>query len=96
MAEIPSGSVIITPDDMWRAIETIRDTGQRTNEAVTELKLLVNPMLNDLRADVLKNGDRIAALEQQSWSSRWVPALVMSLLCTLGGGITLYIVTHAL
>ncbi len=105
MVEIPSGSVIITPDDMWRAIETIRDTGQRTNEAVTELKLLVNPALGEIRADITDlsqrerdhfnnlNG-RMVDLEKQSWSSRWVPAIVMAVLCSAIAGVLVYAVTH--
>lgn len=97
--QIPSGSVIITPEDMWRAIEEIRDTGRRTENSVNELKISVNPALNDLREDLDTNArierehhektnsridavikDRIRPLEEASWSSRWVPAIVMSVL----------------
>lgn len=105
MAEIPPGSVIVTPDDMWRAIETIRDTGQRTNEAVTELKLLVNPALGEIRGDIAdlsqrerdhftNLNSRVVELEKQSWSSRWVPAIVMAVLCSTIAGVLVYIVTH--
>ncbi len=105
--EIPSGSVIITPDDMWKAIETIKDTGARTEQAVSRLELIVNPALNDIRNDLQVLDDREAAhhnahgiritdLERQSWSSRWVPALITSLLCSVAGGIVLYIVTRGL
>lgn len=103
-SEIPSGSVIITPDDMWRTIQETRDIAAGTRKSVDELKVLVNPALNDLRDDIHvldtreqkhheDHDAKILALQQQSWSSRWVPALVMSLLCTIGGGITLYILT---
>ena len=104
--EIPSGSVIITPDDMWKAIETIRDTGARTEQAVSRLELIVNPALNDIRGDVQTLDDREAAhhnahgiritdLERQSWSSRWVPALITSLLSSVAGGIALYVIIRS-
>lgn len=93
---LPPGSVIITPEDMWRAIEEIRDTGRRTESAVTELKLVVNPALNNLRADVDEHDKRLNALEQQAWSSRWVPAIVTAILTTVIGGVALYLVTNGL
>lgn len=105
--QIPSGSVIITPEDMWRAIEEIRDTGRRTESAVTELKLVVNPALNDLRSDVDENARierehhekhdaQIRALEEQSWSSRWVPAIVTSVLASVAAGVVLFVVTRGI
>ncbi len=104
-SQIPSGSVIITPEDMWRAIERIEDTGRRTESSVNELKLVVNPALHDLREDVDENAriarvadeklaDRIRVLEEASWSSRWVPAIVMSLLASTVAGVVVYVITH--
>lgn len=106
-AEIPSGSVIITPDDMWKAIETIKETGARTEQAVSRLELTLSPALNDIRGDLQTLDDReaahhnahgvlIAKLQEQSWSSRWVPALVTSVLCSVIAGIVLYVITHTL
>jgi len=97
--------VIVTPEDMWTAIGEIRDTGHRTETAINELRLTVNPALTDLRQDVDNNArierehhdkhdDRIASLEQASWSSRWVPAIVMSLIVAVLGGVAIYVITH--
>ena len=105
--EIPSGSVIITPEHMWKAIETIKETGARTEQAVSRLELTLNPALTDIRGDLQTLDDRESAhhehhnkliqdLQQASWSTRWVPALVTSLLCSVAGGIVLYIVTRGL
>lgn len=102
---IPPGSVIVTPEDMWTAIGEIRDTGHRTETAINELRLTVNPALTDLRQDVDTNARierehhdkhdvRLTELEQQSWSSRWVPAIVMSLIVTAIGGVVVYVLTH--
>lgn len=103
--EIPSGSVIITPDDMWKTIGDIRDTGLRTERAVAELALSVNPALATIRQDVDANArsekehheshdQRIRSLEEQSWSSRWVPAIVMAVLCSVIAGVIVYALTH--
>lgn len=94
MAEIPSGSVIITPDDMWRTIQETAESSRRTEAAVNELKLLVNPALGDLHKDVEKLETRVSELEKQSWSSRWVPALVMSLLVAVAGGVAMFVITN--
>ena len=107
MPEIPSGSVIITPDDMWKAIETIKDTGARTEQAVSRLELTLNPALNDIRGDLQilddreaahhkSHGDRITDLERQSWSTRWVPAVVMGLLGGGGGVVLSIIITRSI
>lgn len=94
--QIPSGSVIITPEDMWHAIERIEETGRRTEGAVTRLELIVNPSLKDLRGDLDGLGERLRTLEEVSWSSRWVPAIVMSLLASVAGGVVLFIITRGL
>ena len=91
---IPPGSVIVTPEDMWTAIGEIRDTGHRTENAINELRLTVNPVVSELRQDVDKHDKRITALEEQSWASRWVPAIVMSLIVTVIGGVAIYVITH--
>lgn len=102
---IPPGSVIVTPEDMWTAIGEIRDTGHRTENVINELRITMNPALADLRQDIDTNARierehhekhdiRITALEQASWSSRWVPAIVMGIIVTAVGGIVVYIVTH--
>ena len=106
-SEIPSGSVIITPDDMWKAIQETRDIARGTQIAVAEIKLIVDPALNDIRGNVQDLDDREAAhhnahgiriteLERQSWSARWVPALITSLLCSVAGGIAIYVITRGL
>ena len=106
-SEIPSGSVIITPDDMWKAIQETRDIARGTQVAVAEIKLIVDPALNDIRDDMRILNDREAAhhehhgkliqeLQQASWSARWVPALITSLLCSVAGGIALYVITRGL
>ena len=106
-SEIPSGSVIITPDDMWKAIQAIRDTGVRTEQAVSRLELTLSPALNNIRDDLQildireaahheHHGKLIQELQQASWSARWVPALITSLLCSVAGGIALYVITRGL
>lgn len=113
-AVIPPGSVIVTPEDMWAAIGEIRDIGHRTESAITELRLAVNPAINDLRQDVDQNarierehhektnqridglGETVHALEKQSWSSRWVPALVSAILAAVVGGVLVYTFAHIL
>ena len=103
--EIPSGSVIITPDDMWKAIETIKDTGARTEQAVSRLELTLNPALTDIRGDLQTLDDREAAhhnahgaritdLERQSWSSKWVPAIFMAVICSAIAGVIVYAITR--
>lgn len=101
MAEIPPGSVIVTPDDMWKAIEETRDAGRRTENAVNELKQLVSPALADVREDITKTDARVdkldarvVELEHQSWATKWVPALATSVVCTVVGGVALYFVSH--
>lgn len=107
MAEIPSGSVIITPDDMWKTIQETAESSRRTEAAVNELKVLVNPALGDLRRDLEKLDDReqehydrhagsILELQQQSWSSRWVPAIITSLLVAVIAGVAMLVITKAL
>lgn len=91
---IPPGSVIVTPEDMWSAIGEIRDTGHRTETAINELRLTVNPAVTDLRKDVDDHAGRLTALEQASWSSRWVPAIVTSLLVGVIVGVIVYVITH--
>lgn len=91
---IPPGSVIVTPEDMWAAIGEIRETGHRTENTLNELRLTLNPAMNDLRQDLDSIDKRLTAVEQASWSSRWVPAIVMSLIVTVLGGVTVYIITH--
>lgn len=104
---LPPGSVIVTPEDMWKAIGEIRDTGHRTETAITELRLLVNPALAEVRDDVAKldareqahhdsHNDRLRLLEEQSWASRWAPAIVMSLLVSGVGGAIVFVVTQSL
>jgi hypothetical protein len=61
---------------------------------VIRLELVVNPSLKDLRTDVDAHADRIRALEEASWSSRWVPAIVMSLLASTIAGTVVYVITH--
>lgn len=116
MSEIPAGSVIVTPEDMWGAIGEIRDTGHRTEAQITELRLGMMPAISDLRQDVDDNArierehhektgarvdlledkhdKRITALEQQSWSSRWIPVLVTSIITAAIAGLIIYFVTH--
>lgn len=105
MAEIPSGSVIITPDDMWRTIQDTAESSRRTEAAVNELKLLVNPALHEVRSDVAtldtreqnnheKHEGRIRALEEQSWASRWVPALVTAVLCSVIAGVIVFVIVN--
>lgn len=105
--EIPSGSVIVTPDDMWKAIQETREIARDTQQAVAAIRLIVDPALNDIREDIRTLDDREAAhhehhgkliqdLQQASWSSRWVPALVTSLLCSVAAGVVLYIITRGL
>ena len=105
--EIPSGSVIITPDDMWKTIQETRDIARETQVAVAAIKLIVDPALNDIRDDMRTLEDREAAhhehhgkliqeLQQASWSSRWVPALITSLLSSVAGGVTLYVIIRGL
>lgn len=103
MTEIPAGSVIVTPDDMWKAIEDTRDAGRRTEIAVNELKNLVSPALADIRGDITKvdarvdkTDDRVTELEHQSWATRWVPALATSTVCTVAGGVILYVITRTI
>ena len=107
MTDIPSGSVIITPDDMWKAIETIKDTGIRTEQAVSRLELTLSPALNNIRDDVRTLDDReathhehhgkqIQELQQASWSSRWVPALIASLLFSVGASVLFYVIQRTL
>jgi hypothetical protein len=102
----PPGSVIITPEDMWRAIQENRDTSSRIEQGVTELRLLVNPALNEMRDDISALDAREAAhyekidkrfrpIEEQSWSARWVPALIASVLATAVGGVVLFLITQA-
>jgi F0F1-type ATP synthase assembly protein I len=90
---------------MWTAISEIRETGHRTETAINELRLTVNPALNDLRQDVDANARierehhdkhdaRLTALEQASWSSRWVPAIVSSVLVGAIVGVLVYVITH--
>jgi hypothetical protein len=93
-AEIPPGSVIVTPQDMWQAIGEIRDSSHRTEGTINELKNMVNPALGDLKADYAKLEVRVVDLERSSWSSKWVPAIVMAVLCSTIAGILVYIVTH--
>lgn len=102
MTEIPAGSVIVTPDDMWKAIEETRDAGRRTENAVNELKALVSPALADIREDITKvdaridkTDARVTELEHQSWATRWVPALATSVVCTVVGGVALFLLTRS-
>ena len=107
MTDIPSGSVIITPDDMWKAIQETRDIARGTQVAVAEIKLIVDPALNNIRDDVRTLDDREAAhhehhgkqiqeLQQASWSSRWVPALIASLLFSVGASVLFYVIQRTL
>ena len=75
---IPPGSVIVTPEDMWAAIGEIRETGHRTETAINELRLSVNPTISDLRQDLdmhekaerehqLETGRRLTVLETARW-----------------------------
>lgn len=97
MTEIPSGSVIVTPDDMWRVMQETRDD-------VRDLKALLDPSLADIRQDIRDLDEReqkhhdqhegkIRALEQASWSSRWVPALISSVLVSVVAGTAVYVIT---
>lgn len=52
---IPPGSVIITPEHMWKTIGEIQATGNRTETAIAELRLSLTPALTDLRQDVETN-----------------------------------------
>lgn len=103
--EIPSGSVIITPDDMWKTIQETRDIAASTATAVNELKLIVNPTLSDIRADLQTlddrenahhnaHGVRLTDLERGVWSSRWVPAIFMAVICSSLAGVIVYAVTR--
>lgn len=102
---IPPGSLIVTPKDMWDRISEIQETGHRTESAVNELRLTVNPELRDLRQDVdtntarvtalekelPRNGEaRITALEQHSWASRWLPTGVSAVLTAALTGLIMY------
>ncbi|GAA3729991.1 hypothetical protein GCM10022239_03260 [Leifsonia bigeumensis] len=106
-AEIPSGSVIITPDDMWKTVQETRDIARDTQQEVSKIRLLIDPELKNIREDVRTLDDREAAhhnahglritdLEKASWSSRWIPALITSLLCSVAAGVVLYIITRGL
>lgn len=93
---IPPGSVIVTPEDMWTAISEIRETGHRTETAIAELKLTVNPAVSDLRRDFKELDGRVTTLEHQSWSSRWVPPLVSAIIVAAIGGVLVYTFVHLL
>lgn len=96
--QIPSGSVIVTPDNMWQVI-------QETRDGVNELKTLMNPALKDIRDDVKSLDDReqkhheehasaISDLQKQSWSSKWVGPLISGTLVAAIGGIAVWVLTH--
>lgn len=102
---IPPGSVIVTPDDMWETIREIQTTGHRTESAINDLRLTVNPELHNLRQDedatmqrvtalereMPRNGEaRITALEQHSWASRWLPTGVSAVLTAALTGLIMY------
>lgn len=105
--EIPPGSVYITPKQMWEAIQETRDIAKGTAKAVDELRLMVDPVLHDLRADLTALATRhdtdhaahavkIEALEKQAWSSKWVPTLVTAVLTAAATGLVLAFITHGL
>lgn len=103
--EIPAGSKILTPDDMWDVVQETRDLAKKTQATVEELKNLVHPALADVRADVQaldareqKHHDEheraIHKLQESMWSSKWVPSLVTAIITAIVVGASLYFLSH--
>ncbi len=105
--EIPPGSVYITPKQMWEATQESLSLARENAQKLDELKLMVDPVLHDLRADLnaleirhdkdhTEHAIEIEALKKQAWSSKWVPALVSFVLSSTVVAIVVMLVTRSL
>lgn len=92
---IPPGSVIVTPEQMWVVM-------QETRDSVRKLETLLNPSLAEIHQDHRELDERenihheaheraIRDLQQATWSSRWVTALVTATGTAAVGGLVLWV-----
>lgn len=92
----PPGSVYITPKQMWDATQESLTLARDNAQKLEELKGLFAPKMSDLQLEIAANKVRIDALEKQSWSSRWVTALVVAVLTASITGVIVVIITRSL
>lgn len=90
-SEIPPGSVVITPQDMWDAIGRIEKTTE-------DIRATIAPQVGDLRSDhddLKKDVDdhetRIRAVEKANWKQAGIYAAI-SVIVTIGEA--MYYTTH--
>jgi len=103
----PPGSYVITPQIMWQTVEEARAAARNSEAASNRLADKLDPALYQIRKDITDlderekdhhnvHGKDIEALKQQSWSSRWVPALVTALLVAIISGVAVVVIVNAL
>lgn len=94
-SEIPPGSVVITPQDMWDAIGRIEKTTE-------DIRATIAPQVGDLRSDhddlkrelsaVQKDHEtRIRAVEKANWKQAGIYAAI-TVIATIGEA--MYYTTH--
>lgn len=77
-AQIPDGSVIITPTQMYSEI-------QSANAKIDHLTAIIDPAMQDMRHDVADHETRIRTLEMWRWKAAGVGAAVGAVVAVLGG-----------
>lgn len=82
-AQIPDGSVVVTPTDMYREIRDMHDELRALNSSI-------NPALQELRADVSDHESRIRTLERRVWQA----AGAVGVVAVFAGWLVDYIATH--
>lgn len=71
-AQIPDGSVIVTPTQMYSEI-------QAANSKIDHLTAILDPAVQDMRHDIADHESRIRTLEQWRWKAAGVAATVLAL-----------------
>ena len=82
-AQIPDGSVVVTPTDMYREIRDMHDELRALNSSI-------NPALQEIRGDVEDHETRIRTLEKFSWKQIGAS----SVLATVVSGAVAYLSAH--
>lgn len=72
-AQIPDGSVIVTPTEMYAEIRA-------ANQKIDHLATLLDPAVQDIRHDVADHETRIRSLEHRVWRAAGMATVAASVI----------------
>lgn len=92
MTEVPPGSVVVTPEDMWDAINEIRDGVRKFGPSYDQLKTRIDEVDKNEKDHYKEVSKDILDLKKRSWSNQWINVAAGAGLTGVVGGIALWLV----